>query len=116
MRHEKTALAQWLANRIAALEMLGRTPAGALSEENTRMLECYQLALNVLTSPPAPAVSQTQGWPDVLLIKQIMADGAEKVAQNIRICLDEFPQMSHDIVEECARFADETAEKLRAGL
>lgn len=117
MRNEKTALAEWLTTRITILEMLGRTNKGVLTADDANVLISYRLALSMLNSaPPAASDGPAPEWSNDRLVKQIMADGAERVAVAIRACLDEFPQSSHDIVEECATFATETAQKLRAGL
>ena len=118
MKSNRTALAEWLFTRIAVLEMLGRTCAGVMTADDANVLTSYRLALNVLQDgQPVQAGpgAVAPAWCVERLVKQIMADGAERVAQNIRACLDEFPMASHDIVEECAMCATETAQKLRAG-
>lgn len=115
MISDMKALKDWLTTRIAILEMLCQTNTGVMTSDDSKVLASYQLALAALNGPPCADMPAT-GWADGMLVKQIMADGAERVAQNIRACLDEFPIASHDIVEECAMCAAETAQKLRAGL
>lgn len=112
MNNDTNVLLEWLRTRIGVLELLGRTSAGVLTSDDEKVLASYQLALHALTGGVQAPLCAGDG----MLIKNIMADGADKVAHNIRACLDEFPTYSHDIVEECAIFATETAKRLRAGL
>lgn len=119
MKIDRNVLAEWLATRIAILEMLGRSRAGVMTADDANVLTSYRIALNALKDGQPVQVGHdatAPEWCGERLVKQIMADGAEQVALHIRACLDEFPQASHDIVEECAMCATETAQKLRAGL
>lgn len=119
MKSDRKALADWLTTRITILEMLGRTNRGVLTADDANVLTSYRLALSALQDgQPVQSGHDAVApeWSSERLVKQIMADGAERVAVHIRACLDEFPTASHDIVEECAMCASETAQKLRAGL
>lgn len=87
--------------RIEHLKAWQSTRGLTLREEE--YLEALEIALTVLDQPLQH---------DNLL----RAEGAQQVAVLIMAVRDEFPETSHDIVEECANIAGNLEAKLRYGL